>query len=332
MGYEVDLLSSASGGGALCVRWGLPGNYKVLVYDGGTAESGERLVAHIESNYLSSRVDYVVSSHPDSEHTAGLAVVLRRLQVGALWMHRPWTRSAALRDKLRSAFRLEELAGRGNIPVHEPFKGARIGPFVVLSPNEQHYVDGLLPGFGQSPRRAAASRPADPGAFFLKMKEWAGGPWRFEALPNDAVTSAKNDASAVLYASFGGNGVLLTGTAGIGALSAAAHYAERLGIHLPSRLRFLQVPNHGHPGNVSTEVLDRIVGVRVAKEERCYTKTAFVSVSRDAPQGAERVVADALARRGALTFATRGASLYHGHGMPARRWRTARPARNTNTA
>jgi beta-lactamase superfamily II metal-dependent hydrolase len=326
MGYEVDLLSVASGGGALCVRWGVPGNYKVLVYDGGTAESGERLAAHIETHYGTTTVDYLVSSHPARDHLAGLAVVLRRLQVGELWMHRPWAHAERLGEKMRSAMRLEALARGNGVPVHEPFEGARIGPFTVLSPHERHYVNVLLPAFELPPRRAARAAPADPDAFFRTMKEWAGNAWRFEALPDDALTGARNDSSAVLYADFGGRGVLLTGSAGIPALSAAALCAEGMGIHLPSSLRFLQVPNRGRRSNVSTRLLDRIIGVRTPADERRYTKTAFVSVGRDAPQGVERTVAEALARRGVMTFAARDTNLHHAHGMPARGWHPAQPS------
>lgn len=326
MGYEVDLLSVSGAGSALSVRWGTPNNYKVLVYDGGATEAGERLVAHIRSQYMSSRVDYVVSSHPDHDHAAGLAVVLRRLDVGELWMHRPWTHSNHPRERLRPTYRLEELAAARNVPVREPFEGARIGPFTVLSPHEQHYAQALLPAFGKLPRRAGDAGAPDPAAFFRTMDEWASGPWRFEALPNDALTSAKNDSSAVLYGDFEGHGVLLTGSAGIAALTAAARCAEGMGIHLPSSLRMLQVPHFGHRNHLSTQVLDRIVGVRQSREECRYTKTAFVSVPAAAPQGAERVVADALARRGMKTFATRGTSLHHAHDMPVRDWRPAQPA------
>ncbi len=42
MGYEVDFLPVRSGGAAISVRWGRPGNYKVLVYDAGTAVSAVR--------------------------------------------------------------------------------------------------------------------------------------------------------------------------------------------------------------------------------------------------------------------------------------------------
>jgi hypothetical protein len=241
-------------------------------------------------------------------------------------MHRPWTHALRLGDKMRSALRLDEMARHQGIPVHEPFEGARIGPFTVLSPDERHYVNVLLPALDAPPGRTARAGLADPDAFFRTMKEWAASAWRFEALPHEGVTGARNDSSAVLYGDFGGRGVLLTGSAGIPALSAAALCAERMGIHLPSSLRFLQVPNRGRPGNVSTQLLDRIVGVRMPADERQYTKTAFVSVGRDAPQGAERTVADALARRGMMTFTARDTNLHHAHGMPARGWNPARPS------
>ncbi len=50
LGYEIDFLPVGNGdksGDAIAVRYGEPGNYKVMVVDGGTKESGQALVAHI---------------------------------------------------------------------------------------------------------------------------------------------------------------------------------------------------------------------------------------------------------------------------------------------
>jgi beta-lactamase superfamily II metal-dependent hydrolase len=77
-GYEIDFLPVGSGersGDAICVRYGTPGYYKVMVYDGGTKESGEALVKHIREHYGTHHVDYVVCSHPDADHAFGLSVV-----------------------------------------------------------------------------------------------------------------------------------------------------------------------------------------------------------------------------------------------------------------
>ena len=54
IGCEIDFLPVGNGdksGDAIAVRYGYPGNYKVMVYDGGTKESGEALVEHIRKHY-----------------------------------------------------------------------------------------------------------------------------------------------------------------------------------------------------------------------------------------------------------------------------------------
>ena len=181
MDYEIDFLPVGNGersGDAIAVRWGTPSNYKVLIYDGGTSESGEALVRHVKERYHTDRVDYVVSSHPDNDHASGLSVVLEKLDVGELWMHRPWEYSSIIQDyfhdgritdesladrlktKMRAAYALEELATEKGIPMFEPFQGLGIGPFTVLSPEINWYVHELIPAFEKSPKEKAAKSMA----------------------------------------------------------------------------------------------------------------------------------------------------------------------------
>lgn len=134
MGYEVDFFPAAAGQVAMAVRWGVQDNYKVLIYDGGTTGSGEQLVEHVAERFGTSRVDYAVSPRPARSAAGGLAVVLKKLQVGELWMHRLRSRSAPRDAPIERARGLERLALERGVPVHEPFEGAVIGPFTVLSP------------------------------------------------------------------------------------------------------------------------------------------------------------------------------------------------------
>lgn len=87
MGYEVDFLPVGNGqksGDAIAARWGIEGNYKVIVIDGGTKESGQLLVDHIKKYYKTDHVDYVVNTHPDMDHASGLSIVLEQLSVGEI--------------------------------------------------------------------------------------------------------------------------------------------------------------------------------------------------------------------------------------------------------
>ena len=178
IGFEVAFLPLGKGersGDAIGIRFGTPGNYQVLVYDGGTKESGQALVDHIKTYYNTTHVDYVVNSHPDADHSSGLSVVLEQLTVGQVWLHRPWNYSSIILDYFRdsritddslakrlkvemsSAYELEQLALKKKISINEPFLGASIGPFVVLSPEQNWYVHTLVPAFEKSPEQKELS-------------------------------------------------------------------------------------------------------------------------------------------------------------------------------
>jgi hypothetical protein len=325
VGYEVDFFSAETGGTAILVRWGTPGNYKLLVCDGGTRASAEQLVTHVQAYCLGSHVDYVVSSHPGATHAEGLALILERLSVGELWVHRPWGHTARTWNEMATARTLEELALARQVPVHEPFAGAVIGPFTVLSPNRSWYVEGLLPAFGTTLPRGAGLTLADAARWMRLASAGMGSRWDFEPLPRDAATSAEDESSVVLYGEFEGRGVLLTSNAGIRALSDASTFAEHLGLGLPTNLRLMQVPNGGNPDHLSSRVLDRLVGERQPREQREYTKTAFMSAALGSLPMGYRIVTDALKRRGVLSFLSQATQLHHAHDMPQRSWYPARP-------
>lgn len=304
------------------------------------------MVAHVRKHYQTNRVDYVVNSHPDGDHASGLSVVLENLEVGELWMHRPWAYSSVildyfkdgritdqslaehLRTKMRAAYELETLATKKGIPIHEPFQAASVGPFWVLSPRKGWYVHDLIPAFEKSPAQKS-SKAANDGIAALfaealqKAKDWASEHWNIELLREDVETSAENESSVILFADFAGEGVLLTGDAGIRALTEAANCADFNGINLPARTKFLQVPHHGSRHNVSTSVLDRVVGPRKAANDGHFDKWAFVSAGKESKSHPRKMVTNAFLRRGAKTYATKGISIRHGQGMLDRGWSPA---------
>ncbi|MDR6534601.1 hypothetical protein [Variovorax soli] len=325
MGYEVDFFPTLVGGAAIVVRWGTPGDYKLLVYDGGTRASAQQVVQHVQGHCLTSHVDHVVSSHPGARHAEGLELILESLTVGELWMHRPWTHTDRSVQAMAIARKLEAIATAQGIPVYEPFAGALIGPFTVLSPNRSWYAEGLLPAFETPVPPAAGLTLADAARWLRLASASFGSRWDLESLPRDPDTSAEDESSVVLYGEFEGRGVLLTRNAGIRALSDACTLAEHLGLRLPSNLRLMQLPSDGKPDHLSSHVLDRLVGERQPRERRHYTKTAVLSAPRDAPPLGYRIVTDALMRRGVLSFMTQGAQLHHAHDMPERSWYSAGP-------
>jgi beta-lactamase superfamily II metal-dependent hydrolase len=345
MGYEIDFIKVGDGersGDAIALRYGIPGAYRVIVIDGGSKESGEELVAHIRTHYNTSRVDYLVNTHPDIDHASGLEVVLEQMTVGEAWVHQPWNYPerihhwfadgritvASLRDRLQDAlyhaYRVEELATKKGIPVKEPFAGAMIGEhFVVASPARDWYLE-IIAHFEKTPE---AKRPAVQEGLLKslieKAKEWLDEHWHLETLSEDCETSYDNESSVVLYGNIGGDGLLFTGDAGVQALTRAADFLAARGIYLPSSLKFVQIPHHGSRRNVSPSLLDRILGPRVLAGSPA-TKTAFVSAGAKSETHPRRVVTNAFKRRGAWVGAAKGMPLCHFQNMPSRLgWRPA---------
>lgn len=352
-GYEIDVLAVGDGeknGDAIAIRFGTFGAYQVLIYDGGTKDSGAALVEHVKTHYQTSRVDYVVNSHPDRDHASGLSVVLEELEVGELWMHQPWDYSdeichyfhdgritdnslaERLKEKMTAAYELEKLAEAKGIPVYEPFAGAVIGGyFQILSPTRDWYVHTLIPEFNKSPQQklmeSASNESIGFGEFFRgiaqKAIQWINEDWWEETLKDDVSTSAENESSVILYASFADRGILLTGDAGIRALDAAATYAESQLINLPSKITFAQIPHHGSRHNVSTPVMNRVFG-NICSQENAPRRHAIASVGKKCESHPRKVVSNAFVRRGFKVNKTKGMSIRYPFNMPSRNgWNVA---------
>ncbi len=302
MGYEIDFLAVGDGersGDAIALRiWGtgVSNQQAVIVIDGGTKESGQKLVDHIKKYYNTNRVDLVVASHSDSDHTSGLTEVLKQLSVQGLWMHLPWKHAAqiedlfkdprvsadsvraALRKSLENARELEALARANKIPVAEPFSDTVNGNglLYVLSPSTKYY-ESLLPYF-----RGTPEPKEEPGRFQKAVTAAAEAikrlaeNWGFETLsdPEENGTSAENNSSVILLLKFDDQQFLFTADAGVPALTRAADYAEANAIDLKS-VNFIQLPHHGSKHNVGPSILNRILGPKIPAES--FVKTAYVS-------------------------------------------------------
>ena len=348
VGFEIDFLPVGNGersGDAISIRYGSPGKYKVLVYDGGTKESGQALVDHIRTYYGTTFVDYVVNSHPDGDHASGLSVVLEQLNVGTLWMHRPWNHSKEIRNYFKdgritdnslaerlkegmsAAYKLEEIANANDIPIIEPFSGAAVGPFVVMSPQKNWYVHDLIAEFQKSPAqkmeafwesmlKGAQKKDAD---WILEL--WTGE----ETLRENIDAKAENESSVILLGVIAKHGIMLTGDAGIRALNAAISACESAKLSLPEFLNFCQMPHHGSRHNVSPSILDRLLGSRKPSNDGITTKTAFVSAANGSSTHPRSAVVNAFLRRGAKVIATPdSAKRFHCKMPPRCGWREAK--------
>jgi beta-lactamase superfamily II metal-dependent hydrolase len=330
---EIDFLPVGKGahsGDAIAVRWLENGKYKVMVYDGGTRDYGAALVEHIQEHFKTSYVDYVVNSHPDNDHAGGLVHVLETLTVGELWMHRPWEYSDQIREyfhdgrmtdeslakrlkeKMSAAHALEEAAKKRNIAIKEPFAGDQIGIFTVLSPGKYRYVHELVPAFEKAPElKENQSAIASVLDAVKGAAGYVAAKWGMEYLPETVTTSAENESSAILFASVGVRGYLLTGDAGIESLRAAATFATENGIDLPTRVTFAQIPHHGGRHNVSTETLDLLLGKPLESVPEQPNRTAYVSAAQNAPRHPKKAVTNAFVRRGFKVAQTKGSQICH---------------------
>ncbi len=335
--YEIDFLPVGDGkksGDAIAMRW-WRGEWskerqKVMVIDGGTKESGEKLVEHIKKYYKTERVDHAINTHPDQDHASGLTEVLENLEVRELWMHRPWEHieeivkfvdrnsnfkgdKRATVDSIRDRFsweyyqyakELEKIALSEKISIQEPYEGKKIGQFCILSPNQSWHLFDLIPN-------------SDKTKEFKPTKE----------NPNsDRKTSRENESSVILYGNLGYGGILFTGDAGVEALERAYKYAKKQGINIAKNLKFIQVPHHGSRRNVSPSVLDYLIGEIEKNKEKSIS--AFVSAGKNDSSHPRQVVVNAFIDRGCKVFATQGAKIRHSRGddVPEREgWTTADP-------
>lgn len=351
-GYEIDMLPVGSGdksGDAIAIRYGSStGGYKVMVIDGGTLDSGDELVEHIKKYYGTSRVDYMVCTHPDNDHSSGLRKVMEKMEVGELWIHRPWQYSRHvhefvsdgrvthksltenIRKSLSTAHTLEEMAKERGIPVYEPFQGCQIGMFEVLSPSQDFYKARLVEEYGDADAAedrgllGAIKSALDAGKEVIARV--IGEAWGIETLREDGKTSPLNETSAVLHANIDGRGILMTGDAGIRALTNAMDFADATLVPL-NELRFMQIPHHGSRRNVSPSLLNRLIGQPLPEgQQRSTSLSACVSASKDSKTHPRKVVTNAFLRRGAHVTGTQGKTIRHSHNMPNRDgWGPATP-------
>ncbi|WP_157959728.1 ComEC/Rec2 family competence protein [Devosia submarina] len=337
MGYEVDFLSVGdSNGDAICVRHGHASSaYQIHVTDGGYADTGQRIIDHINTYYdHPTHIANVVLSHQDADHVTGLLEVVRHFSVGALWMNRPWLYASeilpafhgnytvagltkAIKDAYPLLVELEQIAVSKGTPVYEAFAYAQIGSFTVLAPSRDRYL-ALIPQFDRTPTSYAKPNKSLFDKLFESAKALAQffETWGSEALEeNPSPTSPSNECCVVQLGEFDGRTVLLTADAGPEALNEAADVAQILGRLSPPT--FVQVPHHGSRRNVTPSVLDRWLG-SVLPQGSPERGTAFCSVGANKPQYPRKRVSNAFLRRGYPVYRTEGAWIRHNYEMPDR--------------
>ncbi len=342
MGHEVDLVAVDAGersGDAIALRFGnLYGErseQRVVVVDGGFKESGEKLVSLINRYYGTNEVDLVISTHPDDDHVSGLSVVLEKMIVKELWMHKPWEHTddmaelfkdgrvtdssigERLQRSLNSAKELEEIAGKKGILIVEPFTGLTDSTSVVtvVGPTKEYY-EQLLLDFRATPESKFSflERTIEAGkGLVARIAESL----HIETLTDEGETSAENNSSVILMVQIDNKKLLFTGDAGIPALTLAANILEANGI-ATTDWSFIKVPHHGSKHNVGPTILNKLLGSKLPEDVKI--KTAFASVSKDgAPKHPSKKVTNAFRRRGAPVYVTLGQNIWHHHDTPDRK-------------
>ena len=153
----------------------------------------------------------------------------------------------------------------------------------------------------------------------LEAAAWTFETYQFETLRDGQVTSPSNESSVVLYAECGERRVLLTGDAGIEALTWACDAADRRGLRL-REFHFVQIPHHASRNNVGPTILNRLIGP-TTPELLPRSFLAFASTPKDSAKHPRKVVLNAFHRRGANVATTQeGKKVFWGGFAPRTRY------------
>jgi beta-lactamase superfamily II metal-dependent hydrolase len=320
--YELDFrqVHTAKSGDAIAIRYQIGSHWMVHLVDGGYTTTASEIANFIRNVYVTNLINHVVVTHPDKDHAEGLAPILEQFNIGTLWMLCPWHYAAniiqyfpqyssvdrlarRLQDEYPYIHELEKIAIRRGILIREPFQGEAIGAFTVLAPSPARFLQLVIQS-EKTPKQAPVGilsglmQIAAPVLRFIKAG-W--GSEKFSPEP----TSVENEMSVVQYAQLCGDKIVLTGDAGRDGLTEAANFAPLAGLLLPGVDRF-QAPHHGGRHNLSTEVLDRWVGRRLAQKAPAGQErfTAMISSAKEDLQHPRKAVVRALLHRGAFVITT----------------------------
>ena len=351
--FEIDFLKidSNNSGDAITLRYLKDDIVRIHVVDAGYKKTGESVIEHLNQYYdKPTKIDAVVVTHPDGDHAGGIIQILEEYEVGQLWMLRPWeyanelisrfsrfTNVENLADRLKKIYstiaEIEKVANDKNIQIKAPFQGSIIGDFIVCAPLKSRYLDLIV----ESEKTPEAAKDMDESllkSLGLTLEKVAAKVISFvKALWGEEVfspqeTSPENEMSVVQFALLTDKKILLTGDAGRSALAETATFLNGIGIRLPGIDR-IQVPHHGSRRNVSTEVLDMLLGERLEEKPDNTSSgfTAIISASEDDKDHPRNSVIRAFYHRGARSVtSTEKNGLRTSMNAPKREgWVTATP-------
>ena len=339
---EIDFIEAGDrgSGDAIAIRRRFNGLDYVHVVDGGYTADGQKLIDHIRKHYGPQYwINHLVLTHPDVDHASGLDAVMRELMVGCLWMNLPWRHVDLLlprfkryqdRDRLiarlKTAFpkaaELETLALSKGIPILDAFAGSMIGDFMVLSPSLATFLQLVV----ESEKTPVPASPANELAALIdSLGLTSRAPWGEENLKGDTEgTTPDNETSIVQFANVCGKQLLLTGDAGVRALTEARQFAYRVGMaSFPPD--WFQVPHHGSRRNLSSSVLDAWVGFKQPGPLQEPKFNAIISANQNDQEHPKKAVIRALIHRGGRAYKTSGTLHLGSNDAPNRGWASAPP-------
>lgn len=210
-------------------------------------------------------------------------------------------------------------AVRRGIPIREPFAGLVNWDrtLKILGPTEAFYLDRLDEFDLSAVEAVTAALRRGAGDLITMVRETL---WE-EVLPGGE-TTARNDSSVITMIDVDGDQLLLTGDAGIPALEEVLDRLEAEGFS-PGDFKVVQLPHHGSRRNVSTEVLDRLLG---PAGQMITGRAAVVSCARASDKHPSRRVSNAFLRRNCPVTATNGRTiLCHSPGFNRPNWSPVEP-------
>lgn len=320
--YEIDFLAVEAGksGDAIAIRYRQNGVSVVQVVDGGFTETGDALVRHLRTHYDTAHINYLVLTHPDNDHALGLLQVVKSCTVDHLIMNRPWIYAeeligrtqfgtvASLEKRLRDEFphsaALEELAIERGIPIHAGFTGTTYGEFKILAPTQGRYLELVLEASGVKLASVESHGMARVASGTLLESPAAWG----EEVFSPSGTGPRNEMSIVQVATLAGQKIMLTGDAGRESLREAVEQSALMGYQLPG-IDVFQVPHHGSRRNLSTELLDNLLGPRLPAPAAVPVFQSYISSARADPHHPRKAVLRAMHHRGGRVVCTEGKNI-----------------------
>ncbi|HSX44891.1 MAG TPA: hypothetical protein VLF39_02120 [Candidatus Saccharimonadales bacterium] len=292
---------------------------KVVVIDGGFSDVGDDVVNFITKRYGASKIDLMISTHPDNDHLNGLLTIIQQFPVDELLIHQP----QLYRDNLNGFTNLDNLdlllgyAVDAGTTISDPFvKVYRFnGRLRVLGPDEDYYRSLLNDQLDPAAKAMFAIRSGLVQAS-TAIKDLAGkalGQMPDETLDDSGITSPRNSSSVITLLEVDGRRHMFTGDAGIEALEYAAdEYESIYGNFSSAPIQFFQAPHHGSHRNLGKSILNRIFGEPGASHGDNHT--VFIHAARASKKHPSPKVTNALIRRGCSQErlgVTNGIGLWH---------------------